>query len=92
LIHFKFKETRAFKSIFHLEKSKIMKKFILVMGFIGMFGVSFGSEPWKYEMLRGRCNNVADASFYACRPTELFIGCSVSAQTLCPEYGGDASL
>lgn len=65
-----------------------MKKLILLIGFIGMTGVSWGSEPWKYEMQREACNRVEGASFYVCRPTELFVGCSVSAQTLCPGYGG----
>lgn len=65
-----------------------MKKFILLIGFIGMVGAAQANEPWRYEMVREACNRVEGASFYVCRSTELYVGCSVSAQTLCPGYGG----
>ncbi len=64
-----------------------MKRLICVFGFIGFFGVNeVSADAWRYEMQYERCNRV-DTTFMVCRPTELYIGCSVSAQTLCPGYG-----
>jgi hypothetical protein len=52
---------------------------ICVFGFIGFFGVNeVSADAWRYEMQYERCNRV-DKTFMVCRPTELYIGCSVSA-------------
>ena len=66
---------------------KMIKKIILCIGIIGMFAVSQANAAWRYEMQRESCNRVEGATFYVCRPTLLYVGCSVEAQTLCPGYG-----
>jgi hypothetical protein len=64
-----------------------MKRLICVFGFLGLFGVNeVSAEAWRYEMQYEKCNRV-DTTFMVCRRTELYVGCSVPAQTLCPGYG-----
>ncbi len=63
-----------------------MKKLFGIIILLFVIIVS-NAEPYNYDLTREPCNRVENASFYVCRPTELELGCSVSAQTLCPGYG-----
>lgn len=69
-----------------------MKKTICLIGFLGIVFVPESFGAMFYQMEREQCNRVENATFNVCRPTQIETECSVEAQTLCPGYGGDASI